>query len=280
MNVFFISNSTCYFFTDELYEMLVTAGYEDVNLCLVYYSGCSLKTHYEWWQSDEANYRFCVWNKDGYQATEGYSLKKALDYLPWDVIVFSGNSKAYESLDTETSLAGMEPYLAALLKDIRNMYPDPRYCWIQAWGLEVGYTLAFPINTVEHRDRVYETRRSVAKALAERWQLDRVPCGDAWQKVRDLPLFTTPIEGLPIDRFTLNTRIRNGKLWDDFAHDGDMGGGQYLNACVWFEFLTGKSCLDNCYRPKYEYEGIDCSLTEEKIRVLKNAAHEAMAELD
>ena len=84
--------------------MLAAAGYEDVNLCLVYYSGCSLKMHYEWWQSDEANYRFCVWNKDGYQAIEGYSLKKALDFLPWDVIVFSGNSKAYESLDAETSV--------------------------------------------------------------------------------------------------------------------------------------------------------------------------------
>ena len=56
----------------------------------------------------------------------------------------------------------------------------------------------------------------------------------------------------------------------DGYHDGDIGGGQYLNACVWFETLTGKSCVGNAYRPA------DYDLSEEKIAVLQQSAHEAV----
>ena len=61
---------------------------------------------------------------------------------------------------------------------------------------------------------------------------------------------------------------RKSKL-DDTSHDGDLGGGQYLNACVWFEMLTGQSCIGNTYRPDYE-------LSEEKIAILQQAAHKAV----
>ena len=56
----------------------------------------------------------------------------------------------------------------------------------------------------------------------------------------------------------------------DYYHDGDIGGGQYLNACVWYEVLMGKSCVGNTWRPPYE-------LSEEKIAILQAAAHEAVA---
>ena len=58
---------------------------------------------------------------------------------------------------------------------------------------------------------------------------------------------------------------------EDMYHDGDVGGGQYLNACVWFEVLTGKSCIGNTWRPSYE-------LSEERITQLQLAAHQAVAE--
>ncbi|MBR7165066.1 MAG: hypothetical protein IKD18_02195, partial [Clostridia bacterium] len=52
-----------------------------------------------------------------------------------------------------------------------------------------------------------------------------------------------------------------------------------LNACTWFESLTGMSCLDNTYRPKYKNEdtGVIETIAEERIKLLQNAAHEAVA---
>ena len=49
-------------------------------------------------------------------------------------------------------------------------------------------------------------------------------------------------------------------------------GGQYLNACVWFECITGKSCIGNPWRPK-KY-----TLSEERIDLLQRAAHQAVEE--
>ena len=56
----------------------------------------------------------------------------------------------------------------------------------------------------------------------------------------------------------------------DHYHDGNTGGGQYLNACVWFEVLTGKSCIGNSWTPSY-------ALDSAKIPELQKAAHEAVA---
>jgi hypothetical protein len=65
----------------------------------------------------------------------------------------------------------------------------------------------------------------------------------------------------------------------DYYHDGDIGGGQFLTACVWFETVTGQSCIGNTFRPVYKHAGQEYTLSEEMITVLQNAAHQAVEEL-
>ncbi len=276
LNVFFVSNSTCYYFTDELFGLLKAAGYENVNLGLVYSSGCSIKQHYTWLQSGEARYQFRVLDAEGLHIFENYSLDDALKAYDWDVISFDNNARSFASGDVQTSLANAEPYFGELLAYIRERLPDARYLWHEVWANEIGYSLAFNMETVEQRTAVWQAKKGVAQHMEKTYGVDVVPTGDAWEPVRDLPLFTTPVEGLDVEKFTLCSRNSYGNFKDDFSHDGDIGGGQYLNACVWFEVLTGTSCLPNAYRPEYTLKGIDCSLTEEKINVLKNAAHDAV----
>ena len=280
MNVLFVSNSTCVYFPDELVGLLAAAGYKNVNLCGVYYNACSIKQHYEWLQSKTANYRFDINTLEGRKSIDGYDLIAALNYCNWDYIGFDNNSYSFSSGDVQTALANAEPYFGQLLEYIRGQYPLSKYVWHEMWSNEVGYSLAYKMTSIEQRTQIYNTQKQVAKILAERYSLGIVPTGAAWEKVRDNELITTPIAGIPMDRFTLCTRVQSNALKDDFVHDGDMGGGQYLNACVWFEVLTGKSCVGNTFRPQYEFAGIDCSLSEEKIALLQNAAHEAVMELN
>ncbi len=58
------------------------------------------------------------------------------------------------------------------------------------------------------------------------------------------------------------------------------GCGESLNACVWYEVITGDSCIGNTYRPVYMYEGeeipLDSNITYEK---LQEAAHKAVAQM-
>lgn len=280
MNVFFVSNSTCYYFTDELYGLLNAAGFEDVTLGLVYYSGCSIARHHQWLLEGASNYQFRVLDKDGLHVYENCDLKTALHHMNWDIISFDNNARSFSSGDVQTSLAEAEPYFGDLYSRIKEMLPAARYFWHEVWANEIGYSLAFKMETVEQRTRVYNAKRGVMQIMAQTYGLEVVPTGDAWEKVRDLSLFTTPLPAFPeVERFSLCSRIAKSAFKDDYTHDGDIGGGQYLNACVWFESITGQSCLGNSFRPQYLYGDTDCSLTEEKIEILQKAAHEAVEAL-
>jgi len=280
LNIFFVSNSTCYYFTDELMGLLNAAGYEDVTLALVYYSGCPIQKHHQWFLEGAANYQFRVLDKAGLHVYEGYSLEVALQHKNWDIISFDNNARSFSSGDVQTSLAQAEPYFGDLLSRIKEKFPQSRYFWHEVWANEIGYQLAFKMETVEQRTRVYNAKKGVMHIMADTYGVEMVPTGDAWEKIRDLELFTTPLEAFPgVERFSLCSRIASNQFKDDYTHDGDIGGGQYLNACVWFEIITGSSCIGNSFRPKYMFGEMDCSLTEEKIQILQNAAHGAVEEL-
>ena len=93
-----------------------------------------------------------------------------------------------------------------------------------------------------------------------------VPSGEAWALIR--------AEGYD----KLCARIGKGTNHEgDYYHDGDIGGGQYLNACVWFETITGQSVIGNTYRPVYKYNGEEIPLNSElTYEKLQEAAHQAV----
>ena len=45
---------------------------------------------------------------------------------------------------------------------------------------------------------------------------------------------------------------------------------------MWFEVLTGKSCVGNTYAPVYTYNGKTYTLDADFITTLQNAAHQAV----
>ena len=136
--------------------------------------------------------------------------------------------------------------------------------WHQPWSNEIGYgkdkSEDQQINDAEHRASMYNVGKTVAYAVAEENGVKLVPTGDAWQIARESEIIG----------YDLCRRLGVNNDEGDYYHDGDIGGGQYLNACVWYEVLMGKSCLGNTWRPPYD-------LSEEKIAILQNAAHEAVA---
>ena len=71
--------------------------------------------------------------------------------------------------------------------------------------------------------------------------------------------------------------VVNKLCQSDGYHDGDIGGGQYLNAAVWFETITGQSVVGNTYRPVYKYGGMEIPLNSEiTYEMLQEAAHAAV----
>ena len=99
------------------------------------------------------------------------------------------------------------------------------------------------------------------------YDLIQVNSGAAWTEARRLneTLDLLPYGGLCAGngRNTFGDGRANS---GDGQHDGDIGGGQMLNAYMWYMTITGDGDLsDNNYKPDYE-------LSDDLINMLKQAA--------
>ena len=124
------------------------------------------------------------------------------------------------------------------------------------------------MTTREQQIAYQKNIREYTEIVCRDFGLNLIPCGRAWDIARENPL---------CGRMCRRLSCNNGE--GDYLHDGDVGGGQYLNACVWFETLTGRSCIGNTFRPMYQQDDNEYSLSEEMIEVLQTSAHQAVKEL-
>ena len=277
MKILLIGNSYSYYWTDELYGLLTAAGEKDVRVSNVYYSGCTFERHHNWHVAGEKNYTFCTVAKGERTTEKGVDLEHCLSSDEWDLISFQ-ESNRYREEDMRRTVGEHLPYLYNL---VHSRFPNAKYVWQHNWAHEIYRASGKGEDSLEDQLKRNETFARIAGEVCAEYGFQRIPLGDAWVLVRHDPLFFEKGEGeFPVR--SLHTRIMHagahkGEIINsDPSHDGDVGGGQYLNACVWFEMLTKKSVVGNPFRPFYVYKGLDMTLSEEKIALLQNAAHKAV----
>jgi len=128
MNVILLGNSNCYYWTDELYGMLAAEGYRNVNICNVYYSGCTFQKHWEWLRTDEAKYQFFICNERGRNVRNNVSLRTCLSYKNWDAVflVATNSRQVYEGEEQEFE-KGIRTYLPKVLEFLKERAPKADY---------------------------------------------------------------------------------------------------------------------------------------------------------
>lgn len=267
LNILMIGSSFCYYYVEELYGMLDAAGIK-ANVCNVYYSGCPLEKHWTWWKTGEANYEYFITNAGGRQKTEGVNLEWCLQQQNWDIISLQESTSRVYKPGAEAHLEASKVWRTDLINYLKEQFPKSRHLWHQPWTYQIGYDRnGYKMESLEQQEANQLEIRNYCIAVCKELELERVNTGDAWQIVRKEYGYDN-----------LCARMGKGSLHEgDYYHDGDWGGGQYLNACVWFEVITGQSCLGNTYRPEYKAGTIDLSLSEEHIQMFQDAAHKAVA---
>lgn len=271
-NILMIGNSSCYYYVDELCGIAAAVGH-DINLCNLYYAGCSLKKHWEFYTNNSEEYEFYHTTNEKRVMLSIKNFTGALEYAKstlgrdWDMISLQ-QSGYYALVGTvEYARPFTLPYAKDLFSVIRKNSPEAALYWHQAWAYELGFgenkaDEREHITTLEKQTKHYTVGKEIAYMVAGAENLQVIPVGDAWQIVR-------------ANKSTIGQTLcaRKGVNHDlgDHEHDGDIGGGQYLNACVWFEVLMKESCIGNTWRPD-NYE-----LSEKKIEILQKAAHDAVA---
>ena len=263
--VLMIGNSFSSFFVDELYEMGKLAGIK-MRLCRVYYSGCTVNQHWEWFRNGAANYKYYIYDEKGKRSKSNFSLKDALRQENWDVITLQTtggtlNTSIEETGKIESTIKKAGAAAKNLYDYLKEQFPSSAFYWHETWAFEVGYDRSNgKIPDKAAQDNMRLVTQAIQRPIAAENNAGIIPTGDAWYLARQ-----NAIVG---DTLCVGSDKNNGL--GDHYHDGDSGGGQYLNACVWFEVLTGKSCVGNTWRPSYDLDGA-------KTPVLQQAAHAAVA---
>ncbi len=260
-NILMIGNSFSYFFVEELYSIAKTAGVE-LKIYNLYYSGCSVQTHWKWLYED--NYNYTLYTTDGSgRRGKSASMKSALKAENWDVITLQQASVKPNKLDYDTQMASTSKYAKDIFNYLKEQFPQSKLYWQQTWAFEVGYSRDNgSIPNVQTQELQHKVSKDLSVSIAKENNVPLIPSGDAWALARK--------NSKVGDTLCVGTEKNDGL--GDHYHDGNTGGGQYLNACVWFEVLTGKSCIGNTWRPDYD-------LKEEKIIELQKCAHQAVAEI-
>ena len=250
IDVLMVGNSFCWYFVEELYGVANAAGVQ-INVNNLYEAGCYVQEHWEWLQSDATKYeQYWITNAFGrYKHPENLSLNKALAYDDWDVITLQQHYGSGVTL-VDSAIEKVEK-ADDLFDYFKANNPNAKLYWHNTWAYQVGYSEK--IATTADQTLRQNNINMISQMVADRNGVDQIPGGQAWA----------------IARRTVGDDLCRSDLY----HDGDVGGGQYLNACIWFEVLTGKSCIGNTWRPD------TYRLSEEKVIGLQKAAHQAVAEM-
>ena len=267
MKILMIGSSYCFYFCDELYAIAHADGVE-MKVANLYINGGMIRQHYEQLTENAPLYWYVVNDKNGRQCIQEFKLLDALAADDWDVLT---NQESYHpgygivdpNANDETC------HYAKLMFDYcKQRFPNARHLWQAVWAKEVGFMGAktkenlppdytdededYYVRSKEKQKFCFEVIRDNSIQVCKENAVDMIPTGLAWQIARE------------------DSRIGDHLCMADKTHDGEEGGGQYLNACVWYEVLTKNSCLGNPWRPAY-------ALTEEKVIALQQCAHKAVA---
>lgn len=257
VNILMIGNSHCYYYADELVGLAAAAGIK-LRVSNIYHSGCIIRQHYQWWKEGQSNYTFITHDQNGRTEDKDVNLDYCLKQANWDMISLQTGTADFMAKPAEVILSETREMRKELWDYIKMHFPQSQYYWHHTWSYQLGgekFGVKYDEPSKQHT--LDQNIATLAKQVCMEDGLIRIPSGEAWRRVRDAGYD--------------NMCARIG-VTGDYGHDGDVGGGQYLNACVWFERVLGQNCIGNTFRPNY-------TLSEDLIAMFQKAAHDTVAEL-
>ena len=235
-------------------HQIAASGGVELTVVNLYIGGCSLARHWENVEQDAVAYEKQVNGQDGCGQV---SIRQMLEAEEWDVITLQQVSQ--DSGKPETYY----PYIEQLARYVRERQPNAAFMIHQTWAYEVGYERLsiYHDSQQEMFDSLRAAYREASVRVGKLVNADGVPlriipCGEAFQKARQNPLFQS--------RFGVEQEVRLNV--DGFHATDDYG--CYLLGAVWYETLSGRKAADTTYCP----EGMA------HRELLQKYAHEAVIE--
>jgi hypothetical protein len=215
------------------------------------------------------------------------SLKDLLTTQAWDFVTIQQASP--KSFRPET----FHPHAERLIAYIKRYAPQAEIVIHETWAYRDDHrwfterekNREQPVN----RDVMYKGVRAAYDDLAKKTGFRMIPCGDAMELARLDPAWgkfepdaafdpkTAIYPALPKNErrslhsgYSWKKDAKSGKttLGKDAFHANTQG--EYLQGCVWLEFLFGQSAIGNVFVPK--------GMSAEDAAILQRVAHRAVTE--
>ncbi len=227
-----IGNSFSRDATAYLHGVCESLGYP-THVVNLYIGGCSLERHWSLAEKPEPAYQY---QENGVVTDRYVSLPEALHSGPWDIIVTQQASHDSGWADT------YEPFAGLLVGYLKREAPDARIALQQTWAYEPDSTHGAFIRYNRDQQEMYRRSRACYRAVAEKYGLPLIPCGDVIQRLRSLPEFDPARGGISICRDGFHMHFLYGR---------------YALACTWARTLLGAPVRDCAFIPR-------CAGTEEE----------------
>ncbi len=200
-----------------------------VNL---YIGGCSLERHWRNVESDAKDYQY---QENGIVTDRYVSISEVLHSKPWHFIVTQQASHDSGWMDT------YEPFCEFLFGYLKKEAPKAQICLHQTWAYEADSDHGGFIRYRCDQQEMYQRSRSNYRAIAEKYGIRLIPCGDVIQNIRKHPEFETEKGGKSICRDGFHMHYLYGR---------------YALACTWAKALLDAPVRDCSFVP-------ECHETEE-----------------
>ena len=274
LNVLTIGNS----FTESLKAFFpdVTASVPGCELHLegANHGGCELERHWKYISCEESDGVFSMYQD------RRWKLREILAREKWDIV--SIQQASHYSWRPET----YQPYAKNIVEYVRKYAPDAEIVIQQTWAYRADDPRIMPGGAWEiDQTEMYRRLTNAYLALSKELGLRIIPTGKAVQITRqheanpfvpysqeqfeslrwpDLPSQAGDVVGAM--RWKKDVETGRMKIVRDTIHLNIRG--QFLQACVWFAFLFGRSTSEITLRPD--------TLADDDIESLKAAAQEAV----
>lgn len=238
MKVLAIGNS---FSSDAMRYLhnIAKAGGTDMKTVNLFIGGCPLSRHYVNMNNDAADYDF---EFNGERTGIRVSIRQALQSDVWDVVTLQQASSL--SIDYNT----YQPYINALADYIRIHAPKAKIMLHQTWAYEQdSERLTNELGYKNQAEMFEDLKAAYSKAAQELGNIDLIPSGETFQNL-------------------IKTGI--GHIHRDTFH-ASFGLGRLALGYVWYEMLTGRTCIGN------EFNNFDEPVTEQDKKAAQACAHKA-----
>lgn len=217
----------------------------DIIIGNLYYGGCTVDMHYDYFTSKSPVYRYRKIRQDGSMTEKAKAtIQTALHDEKWDYISFQQGSQYSGDFNS----LGRLPELMRLVR--AEVGEKPVFMWHETWAYSIKTTHKgfenYGKSQLQMFHDIVETSRLVMETYPEFRIL--IPAGTAIQDAR--------------------TAILAG---DDLTRDGyhlEKTVGRYIAACTWFSAIFRRILDDSCYCPK--------GVSSRFKRIALESAHEAV----